>query len=178
MAQNDYRWGLTVDCLAHSASKAGAHYSKNWDKAKQKEYNHWYYINKIKKGASDAANTTKQAAIDVASRTEDFAKAAAPVAKKAGGVVAKAAKNLVMSDWKVRAVSKLIGDVADGVKNESIYGMKNNKKASETKATSNNSKKTTTIVTPSGKVWTNEPVEVKPTKIDRATYDAVKSKMR
>lgn len=32
--------------LAH----AGAHYSKNWNKAKQKEYNHWYYENKIKKG--------------------------------------------------------------------------------------------------------------------------------
>lgn len=37
MAQNDYRWGLTVDHLAHSASKPGAHYSKNWDKAKQKK---------------------------------------------------------------------------------------------------------------------------------------------
>lgn len=169
MAQNDYRWGLTVDYLAHSASKPGAHYSKNWDKAKQKEYNHWYYINKIKKGASDAASTAKQTATDVASRTEDFAKTAAPVVKKAGSVVAKAAKNLVMSDWKVRVASELIGDVVDGVENETIYGMKNNKKTS---------KKTTTIVTPSGKVWTNEPVEIKPTKIDRATYDAIRSKKR
>lgn len=105
----------------------------------------------------------------MASRTEDFAKTAAPVVKKAGSVVAKAAKNLVMSDWKVRVASELIGDVVDGVENETIYGMKNNKKTS---------KKTTTIVTPSGKVWTNEPVEIKPTKIDRATYDAIRSKKR
>lgn len=33
-------------------SHGGAHYSKNWNKAKQKEYNHWYYLTKSKKNKS------------------------------------------------------------------------------------------------------------------------------
>ena len=39
---NNYSWGL--DSILHSA-----HYSKNWDKERQREYNKWYYENKIKK---------------------------------------------------------------------------------------------------------------------------------
>ncbi len=39
---NNYSLGL--DSILHSA-----HYSKNWDKEKQREYNKWYYENKIKR---------------------------------------------------------------------------------------------------------------------------------
>lgn len=39
---NNYSCGL--DYISHSA-----HYSKNWDKNKQQEYNKWYYENKTKK---------------------------------------------------------------------------------------------------------------------------------
>lgn len=43
---NNYSFNLDRerDVLIHGT----AHYSKNWTKADQKEYNHWYYINKIK----------------------------------------------------------------------------------------------------------------------------------
>lgn len=46
--KNDYGWNL--DSVAHGT----AHLSKNWTKDKQKEYNHWYYINKIKKDVKNA----------------------------------------------------------------------------------------------------------------------------
>lgn len=36
---NNYSCGL--DSISHSA-----HYSKNWDKERQREYNKWYYENK------------------------------------------------------------------------------------------------------------------------------------
>lgn len=39
------------DVIEH-AIKFGAHLSKNWTKEKQKEYNHWYYENKVKNGLS------------------------------------------------------------------------------------------------------------------------------
>ena len=39
---NNYSWEL--DSIFHSA-----HYSKNWDKETQHEYNKWHYENKIKK---------------------------------------------------------------------------------------------------------------------------------
>ena len=40
---NQYSWNLDApqDYLAHG--KLGAHYSKNWTKEKQNEYNKWYY---------------------------------------------------------------------------------------------------------------------------------------
>lgn len=40
---NQYSWNLDApqDYLAHG--KLGAHYSKNWTKEKQNEYNQWYY---------------------------------------------------------------------------------------------------------------------------------------
>lgn len=40
---NQYSWNLDQpkDYLAHG--KLGAHYSKNWTKEKQNEYNQWYY---------------------------------------------------------------------------------------------------------------------------------------
>ena len=46
MASN-YSWGL--DSISHSA-----HYSKNWDKNKQNEYNKWYYENKTKKKTTES----------------------------------------------------------------------------------------------------------------------------
>lgn len=44
---NNYNWGL--DSISHSA-----HYSKNWDKNKQNEYNKWYYENKTKKKTTES----------------------------------------------------------------------------------------------------------------------------
>lgn len=42
--KNDYRWKLDNDCIAHfNFNLRGAHYSKNWDKQKQDDYNRWYY---------------------------------------------------------------------------------------------------------------------------------------
>lgn len=42
--KNDYKWALNDDYIAHfSFGLRGAHYSKNWDKAKQDDYNRWYY---------------------------------------------------------------------------------------------------------------------------------------
>ena len=38
---NQYTFNLETDYLQHD--KFGAHYSKNWDKKKQDEYNEWYY---------------------------------------------------------------------------------------------------------------------------------------
>lgn len=38
---NQYTFNLETDYLQHD--KFGAHYSKNWDKKKQDEYNAWYY---------------------------------------------------------------------------------------------------------------------------------------
>ena len=38
---NNYSFSLNNDVLEHGA--IGAHYSKNWTKQKQNEYNHWYY---------------------------------------------------------------------------------------------------------------------------------------
>lgn len=44
---NNYNWGL--DSISHSA-----HYSQNWDKNKQNEYNRWYYENKTKKKTTES----------------------------------------------------------------------------------------------------------------------------
>lgn len=44
---SNYSWGL--DSISHSA-----HYSKNWDKNKQNEYNKWYYENKTKKKTTES----------------------------------------------------------------------------------------------------------------------------
>lgn len=43
---NNYGWNLSRerDVLIHGT----AHYSKNWTKENQREYNHWYYENKLK----------------------------------------------------------------------------------------------------------------------------------
>ena len=38
---NQYTFNLETNYLQHD--KFGAHYSKNWDKKKQDEYNTWYY---------------------------------------------------------------------------------------------------------------------------------------
>lgn len=38
---NQYTFNLETNYLQHD--KLGAHYSKNWDKKKQDEYNAWYY---------------------------------------------------------------------------------------------------------------------------------------
>lgn len=40
---NQYTFNLETNYLQHD--KFGAHYSKNWDKKKQDEYNAWYYKN-------------------------------------------------------------------------------------------------------------------------------------
>ena len=38
---NQFSFNLDQNYLQHD--KLGAHYSKNWDKKKQDEYNAWYY---------------------------------------------------------------------------------------------------------------------------------------
>lgn len=54
---NNYSWSISRerDVISHGT----AHLSKNWTKDKQKEYNHWYYENKIKPqyyGTSPSSN--------------------------------------------------------------------------------------------------------------------------
>lgn len=49
---NNYGWNLDSDYICHSPSQKGAHYSKNWTKQDQKEYNHQYYLNKTAKSIS------------------------------------------------------------------------------------------------------------------------------
>ena len=55
---NNYSWGL--DSILHSA-----HYSKNWDKERQREYNKWYYENKIKKNQGARTPATPYTINDV-----------------------------------------------------------------------------------------------------------------
>lgn len=47
---NDYSWNLNSDVIVHKT-----HLSKNWDKNKQKEYRHWYYLNVEKKNHAKAS---------------------------------------------------------------------------------------------------------------------------
>lgn len=56
--KNNYSWSL--DTISHGT----AHLSKNWTAQDQKEYNHWYYINKIKNTASDLANKANHGVMD------------------------------------------------------------------------------------------------------------------
>ena len=41
---NNYSWNLGPDDTIEHAATGKAHYSKNWDKAKQDAYNKAYYI--------------------------------------------------------------------------------------------------------------------------------------
>lgn len=71
--KNDYGWSLDSDYICHSPNlKKGAHYSKNWTAADQKEYNHWYYINKIKKKVTDAVSGSEE---DIKTMRESSSKA-------------------------------------------------------------------------------------------------------
>lgn len=51
---NNYSWSLSRerDVISHGT----AHLSKNWTKQDQKEYNHWYYLNKIKGKFDEISN--------------------------------------------------------------------------------------------------------------------------
>ena len=62
---NNYSFNLDNDVLEHGA--IGAHYSKNWSRQKQNEYNRWYYqthkaeIARSKKKVTDAVSDARDA---------------------------------------------------------------------------------------------------------------------
>lgn len=53
---NNYSWNFSRDVISHGT----AHYSKNWTKENQREYNRWYYENKLK-GKRGIAKSIKNA---------------------------------------------------------------------------------------------------------------------
>lgn len=73
---NDYSWGLDAPQDAYlQHDKLGAHYSKNWSKEKQNEYNKWHYQHNKEKWDSvnkEKLRTARENKAAMRQATEDY----------------------------------------------------------------------------------------------------------
>lgn len=84
---NQFSFNLETNYLQHD--KFGAHYSKNWDKKKQDEYNAWYY-----KTHKDKWKDINEVRLDIARNNKDMI-------REANIKAAEARKKKVWPEMKV-----------------------------------------------------------------------------
>lgn len=119
---NNYSWDLSRERERDVIKHGTAHYSDNWTKEKQREYNHWYYKNVIKPqlkvgqkisnaitGSTDKATAQDFENASVAYNSEANAYASSSREKNATArqQESKAAKT---SDWYDRESTKMDAD--------------------------------------------------------------------